>query len=172
MCVTNCHSCQSKSPSTERNTILCACRDGLPNRPTGLPIYPCPVWVKYIPLPVPTVWLLLCKAVCTLVPLWIRAQWVISFWYEIGQSFSSHYVYISVPKVFFLFASYVSFMWTIPVNCVCVCMSVRQCVCVCVHDRASVCVCVCMSVCTSLFLCVCVTVCVCVRLHRTDRKSA
>src|SRR4029434_8842483 len=31
MCVTNCHSCQSKSPSTERNTILCACRDGLPN---------------------------------------------------------------------------------------------------------------------------------------------
>src|SRR4029434_4348794 len=29
--VTNCHSCQSKSPSTERNTILCACRDGLPN---------------------------------------------------------------------------------------------------------------------------------------------
>ena len=27
--------CQSKSPSTERNTILCACREGLPNGPTG-----------------------------------------------------------------------------------------------------------------------------------------
>src|SRR4029434_6898545 len=35
MCVTNCHCCQSKSPSTERNTILCACRDGLPNGLNG-----------------------------------------------------------------------------------------------------------------------------------------
>ena len=44
MYVTNCHSCslstrrvwcQSKSPSRERNAILCACRDGLPNGPTG-----------------------------------------------------------------------------------------------------------------------------------------
>ena len=35
MCVTNCHSCQSKSLSTEINTIVCACRDGLPNGLNG-----------------------------------------------------------------------------------------------------------------------------------------
>src|SRR4029434_11191177 len=35
MCVTNCHSCQSKSLSTERNTIVCACRDGTCTCPTG-----------------------------------------------------------------------------------------------------------------------------------------
>ena len=35
MCITNCHSCQSKSLSTEINTIVCACRDGLPNGLNG-----------------------------------------------------------------------------------------------------------------------------------------